>query len=1349
MNSLAKAWLLLVLVALLAACAKNAPKATQPVNNPNAAGLSVPIASFVIKPNPPSGVNFTLEGCRNNGGITFPPSGPFVCPDAAYTTGNLGKGWNELDLVPHRVTIDAGNSAPASSTYTFVVVLDAKNGGHPGYDVLSEPTLNAALSNAACSAAVVSDEGIANPGLGGIDESRYRLVTITNQPKNTTCVYDYYGRLALGSHLFPGSSLHANLALVDRDKNGQPLSPLQITTQGIGARDVSIPVKEILPQELDKTMAGSQGQDHIWDLTKEPSPATVSFGNTCDANEPTAKQVQIKITWERKPATLGNITVITKVYATNPAARVITVQVSDQIRSGTSVLDTATGSAVDVPANTTNYLVLTHTLTVPSGTSNLNDVATATYIDKITGVPVPGQTTATATADISLAAPTNSTATISDSESITGAGLTFSADAFSGASGSFAGYTAGTPTTGPVVWNSNTQPGSASVVFDKRVYVTTATSTSGSLSDTATLTASHGFTTSANANINVSADVRVSLTINKTIPNVLQAGETQTFNFAVKDSNGVVVDSPSITFGPGETTKSATVGNLAPGSYTVSETTASGWAPQGDQSVGINPVSGDLSTCSGKVTFNNQLQPALAKAKKVTVPAGNEGDWEMILTGPGTPAGGEKVKTNASGDATFTTVLQEGSYTITETLKTGFDQTGTSGDCSFSVKYPADGGRVFSCTITNTQRGKIIVKKVTDPSGSAQSFEFTPSYNGGAKFSLGDGQSNDSGLLAPGTYSVSEAVPAGWDLTSATCDDGSAVDAIGLGAGETVTCTFKNTQRGHLIVDKVTAPAGDPQSFNFTTGGSGYSGFSLTDAAAPNDQELKPGTYSVTETVPAGWALTSATCDNGNPVSAIVLGAGQTVKCTFTNTKNATVIVKKVMVGGTGSFSFSGTPSGSINTNGGTLSASVAPGEYVSTETVPAGWDLTGVVCDDANSTGDAAAAKATFRAEAGETVTCTFTNTKRGSITVVKNTVGGNGTFNYTSNFGVSALTTVGGTASQTATNLVPGSYSISESDPAPAFDFTSLQCTDPSGGTTIQGRTASIDLAPGENVKCTYTNTARGKILVKKITKPAGASTSFTFNTSGAGYSGFSLADGQTNDSGYLVPGTYTAKELVPLGWVLTGIGGSTDPNTPYNCTVTGSGGSSGVGDLNTQTVTVSLKPGDVVTCVFENTGQGVTRTQGFWATHPQLANIAWFGGTAFGHTFPGVASAVGDALLCARPIDTLGKLMGGFWSDISKKTTNAKRSSLDQARMQLLQQLLAAELNASAFGSVPSTGSFAAWESAYCGTDQNAIQTAQQQAASFNSAGDSGTFTPGTSADSKTARSIADRAFWDTLP
>ena len=285
-------------------------------------------------------------------------------------------------------------------------------------------------------------------------------------------------------------------------------------------------------------------------------------------------------------------------------------------------------------------------------------------------------------------------------------------------------------------------------------------------------------------------------------------------------------------------------------------------------------------------------------------------------------------------------------------------------------------------------------------------------------------------------------------------------------------------------------------------------------------------------------------------------------------------------------------------------------------------------------------------------------------------------------------------------------------------------------------------------------------GRIVIVKNAKPQTGT--FTFNTtgstSGPGTSwpaSFTLngdpAGGANTTTFTVDAGQYTVKESTQLGWILTGIGGAPEPN-PYNCTVTGSGGSTGVGSLDTQTATINLYNGDTVTCVFENTGQGVTRTQGFWATHTPLANIAWFGGTAFGHTFPGVAniSGIGDTLICGRPVDDLGKLMGGFWSGIPKTSTGAKRSQLDQARMQLLQQLLAAELNASAFGAVPSGGSvmFAQWESALCGTNTNAIKTAQKQAASFNSSGDSTLFTPGTSADSRYARWVANIQFWDII-
>ena len=73
-----------------------------------AAGLLTMLASPFVAPAAaadPDGVSISLDGCRNGGTITLPNAGGnFICPDAAYTSGNLGKGWNELDLVPYRVT---------------------------------------------------------------------------------------------------------------------------------------------------------------------------------------------------------------------------------------------------------------------------------------------------------------------------------------------------------------------------------------------------------------------------------------------------------------------------------------------------------------------------------------------------------------------------------------------------------------------------------------------------------------------------------------------------------------------------------------------------------------------------------------------------------------------------------------------------------------------------------------------------------------------------------------------------------------------------------------------------------------------------------------------------------------------------------------------------------------------------------------------------------------------------------------------------------------------------------------------------------------------------------------------
>jgi hypothetical protein len=90
-------------------------------------------------------------------------------------------------------------------------------------------------------------------------------------------------------------------------------------------------------------------------------------------------------------------------------------------------------------------------------------------------------------------------------------------------------------------------------------------------------------------------------------------------------------------------------------------------------------------------------------------------------------------------------------------------------------------------------KGKIIVEKQTDPDGANESFESSADF--GPNFSLQDDDVYASPPLDPGTYAVSEVnIPDGWKLTGDTCSDGSQPEDIDLSTGETVTCTFNNTE---------------------------------------------------------------------------------------------------------------------------------------------------------------------------------------------------------------------------------------------------------------------------------------------------------------------------------------------------------------------------------------------------------------------------------------------------------------------------------------------------------------------------------------------------------------------------
>ncbi|MDX6678349.1 MAG: trimeric autotransporter adhesin, partial [Solirubrobacteraceae bacterium] len=425
----------------------------------------------------PDHVNFRLEGCRLDAGDTLPNgAGDFVCTDDDYTTGNLGKNWNELDLVPHRLTASTG----VAQTYTVAITADNRDGGTPGYDVISIPVVNTTLSTGTCSVTAVPADGagaLQTPGVGGTDTSIYRMLTIT-QSAGSTCVFDYYERLALGSSGYSGASLHSNL------------SNQEFGTAGIGARDVSIPVNEILPQGLDKTMTATTGSTTAWNITKDSSPTDLAFETCSGAGSAQAQDVTITINWTKSAVSASQVTLTSNITITNPAHRPISATVTDRMYSGTNqatqVGSTYTSPMTVVPASSS--VTVTNTQSVPAGATHFNDVATASYTDVATGIAVPGTTTATAEADLVTITVPNDTATVSDTEIITGDGLSFSLGSTTPpATGSFSGgYVLGTQTTGPLTW---TLPVTASgqIVFHKVVHVDGERNTAGTLSDVATL----------------------------------------------------------------------------------------------------------------------------------------------------------------------------------------------------------------------------------------------------------------------------------------------------------------------------------------------------------------------------------------------------------------------------------------------------------------------------------------------------------------------------------------------------------------------------------------------------------------------------------------------------------------------------------------------------------------------------------------------------------------------------------------------------------------------------------------------------------------------------------------------
>ncbi|HWP70136.1 MAG TPA: hypothetical protein VNM36_03505, partial [Gemmatimonadaceae bacterium] len=188
-----------------------------------------------------------------------------------------------------------------------------------------------------------------------------------------------------------------------------------------------------------------------------------------------------------------------------------------------------------------------------------------------------------------------------------------------------------------------------------------------------------------------------------------------------------------------------------------------------------------------------------------------------------------------------------------------------------------------------------------------------------------------------------------------------------------------------------------------------------------------------------------------------------------------------------------------------------------------------------------------------------------RGTITIIKDAVPDAGVnFGFTS----TGAAPLGGaftldddadptlSNTQVFTNVVAGSYSVTEGADPTGWQFTSLTCTSTGSGTSTStsGKVATITLGAGGAVTCTYVNTKQGTITIVKDAVPDAAQ-NFGFTSTGAAPLGgaFSLDDdadptlSNTQVFSNVPPGPYTVTEGAdPAGWQFTSL----------TCTETGTG-------------------------------------------------------------------------------------------------------------------------------------------------------------------------------------------------
>lgn len=506
----------------------------------------------------------------------------------------------------------------------------------------------------------------------------------------------------------------------------------------------------------------------------------------------------------------------------------------------------------------------------------------------------------------------------------------------------------------------------------------------------------------------------------------------------------------------------------------------------------------------------------LASGEVITCTAAGtvvEGQYTNTATVNGTPSTGSPV--SASDSSYYTGIISAfcGDNQINQDSEQcdGSDLGGLSSSdfsCNSKCNLELINSKIDICHANNSHSNPYIVNqpdKSGDVSGHAD--HTGPIWYPGINETWGD-------IIPPFSYIGGTYPGLNWDA------EGQAIYNNG--------CTFP---KATLIIQKTTVPAEDPTNFTISTSGTGTvtgGGAGIISDSTDQSYEVTPGIYSVTETVPAGWGLTSNGCLN------VTVNSGETKTCTIENKKLPTLTIEKVLVGeirplSDFSFVLDGWNTMQFESDGNNQIYGVPNQSYAITETNPgSNYDVT-----------YSAGCNGTLTYN--ESATCTITNTKYGSLTIVKEAdPHGSQSFGFTaSGTGLSnfALSDDGTSNSKTFNNLLPGEYSVTENTVS-GWDLTGAICSDGSKNT-------AINISAGEDVICTFSNEMRGAIGGHKYNDADGDIATTGDRTGVAGWTielwqngakiDQTVTAGANGTFGFsnLEPGEYKLKEVLQTGW------------------------------------------------------------------------------------------------------------------------------------------------------------------------------------------------------------------------